>query len=225
MINHLAEVTEEENYSTSSMAYNIIKINCNSLAAYRKMIKFMKENNIYHSYQPQDERPYRVVIKHVHHTVDLKDIIDELSGVGHKARNIIDSKHCQMKEPLNLFFVDLEPADNNKEVYKIRALQNKMIEIEPPNKPKHIIHCTRCQLYGHSKTYCNRPYLCVKCGEQHNSKTCKKSKDTPAKCGLCGGAHTANYKGVVSVEEHIPQTTKEWSLRRSTYRKLQMSGL
>jgi hypothetical protein len=37
---------------------------------------------------------------------------------------------------------------------------------------------------------------------------CKKSKNTPAKCGLCGGAHTANYKGVVCVEEHIPQTTK-----------------
>jgi hypothetical protein len=27
--------------------------------------------------------------------------------------------------------------------------------------------------------------------------------------GLCGGAHTANYKGVVPVEEHIPQTTKD----------------
>jgi hypothetical protein len=27
------------------------------------------------------------------------------------------------------------------------------------------------------------------------------------------------------VEEHIPQTTKEWSLWRSTYRKLQRSGL
>jgi hypothetical protein len=77
----------------------------------------MKENNIiYHSYQPKDERPYRVVIKHVHHTVDLKDIFDELSGLGHKVRNIINAKHRQMKEPLNLFFIDLESADNNKEV-------------------------------------------------------------------------------------------------------------
>jgi hypothetical protein len=44
-------------------------------------------------------------------------------------------------------------------------------------------------------------------------------------CGLCGGAHTANYKGVVSVEKHIPQTTKAWSLWRGTYRKLQRRGL
>jgi hypothetical protein len=117
-----------------------------------------------------------------------------LSELGHKVRNIINAKHRQTKEPLNLFFVDLEPADNNKEVYKIRSLQNKIIEIEPPNKSKHIIQCTRCQLYGHSKAYCNRPYLCVKCGGQHNTTTCK-SNDTPAKCGLCGGPHPANYKG------------------------------
>jgi hypothetical protein len=184
MINHLAEVTEEENDSTRSMANNIIKINCNSPETYRKMIKFMKENIIYHSHQPKDERPYRVVIKHLHHTVDLKDIIDELSELRHKVINIINAKHPRTKEPLNLFFIDLEPADNNKEVYKIRALQNKIIEIEPPNEPKHIIHCTRCQLYGRSKTYCNRPYLCIECRGQHNSTTCTNSKNILAKCGL-----------------------------------------
>ena len=196
MINHLAEVAEEESYSTRSMANNIIKINCNTPETYRKMIRLMKENNIvYHSYQLKDERSYRIVIKHLHHTVELKDIAAELADLGHKVRNIINAKHRQTKEPLNLFFVDLEPAENNKEVYKIRSLQNKIIEIEPPNKSKHMIQCTRCQLYGHSKTYCNRPYLCVKCGGQHNTTTCKKSKDTPATCGLCGGPHPASYKG------------------------------
>jgi hypothetical protein len=122
MINHLAEVTEDNNYSTRSMADNIIKINCNSLEAYRKIIKFLKENNIYLSYEPKDRRHYRVVIKLLHHTVDLKDIIDELSGLGHKVRNIISAKHRQTKKPLNLVFIDLEPAGNNKEVYKIRPL-------------------------------------------------------------------------------------------------------
>jgi hypothetical protein len=116
VINHLAEVTEEENYSTRSMSHNIIKINCNSPETYSKMIKVIEENNIiYHSYQPKDERPSRVVIKHLHHTVDLKDIIDKLSALGHKVRNIINAKHHQTKEPLSLLFVDLEPADNKKE--------------------------------------------------------------------------------------------------------------
>jgi hypothetical protein len=43
-----------------------------------------------------------------------------------------------------------------------------------------------CQQYCHSKSYCNKPYLCVKCRASHN---------TPAKCALCEGDHPANYKG------------------------------
>jgi hypothetical protein len=46
MIKHIAEVAEEETYSTKSMANNIIKINCNSPDTYRKLISFMKDRNI-----------------------------------------------------------------------------------------------------------------------------------------------------------------------------------
>jgi hypothetical protein len=54
---------------------NTIKINCHSAEMYRKMIAFMKEKNIiYHSYQPKNERPYKIVIKHLHHSVKLEDI-------------------------------------------------------------------------------------------------------------------------------------------------------
>ena len=52
----------------------------------------------------------------------------------------------------------------------------------------------RCQLYGHTKSYCNRPYVCVKCGGQHSTDNCKKSKTTPT-FALCAGGHPAKYKG------------------------------
>ena len=95
-----------------------------------------------------------------------------------------------------MFFVDLEPAANNKDIYNITALQNKIIQIEPPRvNKKNIPQCTRCQQYGHTRTYCNKPFACVKCGGPHNTKDCSKRKDTPAKCALCGGNHPANYKG------------------------------
>lgn len=53
----------------------------------------------------------------------------------------------------------------------------------------------RCQQYGHSRTYCNKPYVCVKCGGSHNTAACKTNKETSAGCALCDGAHLANYKG------------------------------
>jgi hypothetical protein len=74
-----------------------------------------------------------------------------------------------------LFFVDLELAENKKEIYNIKALQNKFIQIEPPRvKKNNITQCTRCQQYGYTKSYCNKPFLCVKCSGSHNCEECKK---------------------------------------------------
>jgi hypothetical protein len=52
----------------------------------------------------------------------------------------------------------------------------------------------------------------VKCGKQHDTKTCTKPNDTPATCALCKGNHPANYKGCSVYREllnaknkHIPR--------------------
>ena len=112
----------------------------------------------------------------------------------------------------NLFFVDLEPADNNKDVYNITALQNKIILIEPQRvNKKHVPQCVRFQQHGHTRTYCNKTYACVKCGGSHNSSERVKQKTT-AKCVLCGGNHPANYKGC----EHYHNTIKGNNPHRTT---------
>jgi hypothetical protein len=136
-----------------------------------------------------------VVIKHLHHTTDTKEIENQLTQTGHKVRNVINGRHRATKQPLNLFFVDLEPASNNREVYNIHMIQNKTVVTEPPRMKKGIIQCTRCQQYRHTKTYCNRHFVCVKYGGPHSIASCKKPNNTPAKCALCDGPHPANYKG------------------------------
>ena len=94
-----------------------------------------------------------MVLKYLHHSTDIQDIRQELLEVGHVARNIVNVHHRQTKEPLNLFFVDLEPANNNKDIYNITAIQNKIILIEPPRvNKKHVPRCVRCQQYGHTRT-------------------------------------------------------------------------
>jgi len=183
--------------SHKSLTNNIIKLACSTSDTYRAIIKHCKEQNIYyHTYQLKEDRAFRLVIKHLHHTTDLDDIKNELRILGHEVRNIINVTHRQTKEPLNIFFVDLEPAKNNKDIYEVMAIQNKIIHIEPPRSTKpHIPHCVRCQQYGHTRKYCNKPFNCVKCGGHHNSAPCTKPRDSPAKCALCGGPDPANYEG------------------------------
>ena len=136
-----------------------------------------------------------MVLKHLHRTADTEDIKKELLELGHVVRNIINITHRQTKEPLNLFYKYLEPANNNKDINSLTAIQNKIIYFEPPRTSKHHIpQCTGCQKYGHTQKYCNKPYACIKCGGHHNSAACTKPRDTPAKWSLCGGAHPENYK-------------------------------
>jgi len=116
---------------------NVIKINCVTPETYRTLIRYLKENNIYyHTYQLKEERACRIVIKYLHHSTDIEEIRQELLELGHKTQNILNAQHRITKKPLNLFFIDLEPAENNKELYEITALQNKIIQIEPPQAKK-----------------------------------------------------------------------------------------
>lgn len=209
MVTNLASVAEEETYFTKALPNNTIKINPQTPDTYRKLIHHIREEKIvHHTYQIKQERAYRIVIRDLHHSIPLSDITEELEKKGHKVRNIINVRHRMSKEPLPMFFVDLEPQNNNKEIFNLQLLQNCKIRIEPPRNKSNIVQCTRCQDYGHSKTYCTKPYNCVKCGGPHDTKTCKKSRNTPATCTLCGGDHPANDKGCTVYRDLVNSRNK-----------------
>jgi hypothetical protein len=130
------------------------------------------------------------------HTIPPNEIQPELETFGHKVRNVLNIRHRVTKEPLPLYVIDLKPQDN-KSIYNLQLLCNMKIAVEAPRKKNHIVQCTRCQSYGHTKTYCSRPYVCVKSGGEHNTTLCTKDPTAPATCALCGGDHPASYEGYV----------------------------
>ena len=196
MIKSLTEVAAEEQFLTKSLANNVIKLVCTTPETYRAIIKHCKEQNIYyHTYQLKEDRAFQVVIKHLHHTTDLDDIKNELQNLGHDMRNIINVKHRQIKEPLNTFFIDLEPAKNNKDIYEVKAIQNKLIQIEPPRSTKpHIPQCIRCQQYGQTVNIVTN-HLTVSNAEDITTALHALSPAIP-------------QQNVPCVEDHTRQTTK-----------------
>nr|CAI5855579.1 unnamed protein product [Callosobruchus analis] len=153
------------------------------------MVREFRESNVFHhTYQLKEERAYRIAIKCLHHSTSTEDIKEELSKLGHRVTNIVNVQHRITIESLNLFFIDLEPSETNKDVYNKRALNNKSHHRTPRLNRNNIVQCKRCQQYGHSKNFCNKPYACVKRGGSHRTSVCKKSKETPARCALCAKA-------------------------------------
>lgn len=196
MIQTFKSVITTDDFSYKCVNHNSVKILPKSADIYRILVRKLNEGNVsFHTYQLKQDRAYRVVLKQMHYSVDKNDLKDALSQLGHNVRNVTNVLHSSTKQPLSMFFIDLEPSSNNKDIFNIQYLLHAKIMFEPPYKKKDIVQCKRCQQYGHTKTYCRHPFRCVKCGKEHDTTKCTKENSTPAVCALCGGDHPANYKG------------------------------
>ena len=106
----------------------------------------------------KSERAFRVVLRGLHSSEDTSCIAEDLMRLGHSVRQIVNVRHRTTKEALPLFYIDLEPNHNNKEIYKIKTINYTKVSFEAPYKKKEVLQCKRCQRFGHSKNQCNRPF-------------------------------------------------------------------
>lgn len=185
-----------DNFFVKSNANNL-KIQTQNSDSYKATVKFLKEKDFeFHTFQAHEEKSFRVVIRNIHPTTSLVEIGIAINEIGpFSVRNVSNVINKTTKNKLPIFFIDLEPAEINKEIIHITSLLNTKVKIEEPHKKRTILQCINCQQYGHSKSYCAHHPKCVKCAANHPTSICTKSKDEPPSCALCGGNHTANYRG------------------------------
>jgi hypothetical protein len=91
----------------------------------------------------------------MHYSTNPDDIKVGIEMLGHKVENIWNIKQFWTKLPLSMFFVDLKPAPNNKDIFDVEFLQQCKITFEPPRHKREIAQCSNCQCYGHTKNYCH----------------------------------------------------------------------
>jgi len=84
MVSYLTATLEEEQYYCKALTDETIKINVSTSDSYRSLIKRLHADNvIHHTYQPRGERAYRVVLRHLHHSIHPDIIKGELEDLGH----------------------------------------------------------------------------------------------------------------------------------------------
>ena len=176
--------------------------------AYRTLIHFLKEHKAeYHTYQLKDDKPTRVVIRNLHPTTSTELIKSELESRLFEVRQVTNVLHKINKNPLPLFFVDLEPTIQSNDIYNLTSLIHTKIKVEEPYKSKTISQCINCQEYAHTKSYCGYPARYVRCGALHSLSACPNPRDAAPRCALCSGDHPSNYKGC-SVYKDLQQRNK-----------------
>jgi len=104
---------------------------------------------------------------------------EELEVRLYEVRQVTNVLHKVNKNPLLLFFVDLEPTPKSNKIFKMPSLHHCKIKIEEPYKPKTTSQCFNCQQYGHTRTYGGYLPRYVRCGADHQSTACANPRDAP----------------------------------------------
>lgn len=178
------------------------KITCSDSNSYAKLRLYLTENQHKinsHTFQHKNDRGFRAVIRQLHKSTPLTWIRDKLNELGYKLRFLDTIKNQHNGKALNLFELELEKCDDShiQSLLQLKRIGNQQVSVEElirRNTPQ----CHRCQQFGHTKNYCLRPFICVKCAGSHPSTSCTKSKNVEPKCANCNGKHTANYRGCLT---------------------------
>ncbi len=231
MLKDISSIIPTDAYTAKSLLNGNVCVNTFTADNYRTLVSSLRNKSTsFYTYQFKSERAFKVVIRNLHHSINTADIQDALTEAGFSVRNVANIKQWKTKEALPLFFVDLDPTENCKEIYNLKTLLHTVIKVGTP-KPKHdIVQCKCCQRYGHTHSYCTLPMICVRCGENHDSRSCNRNKELPPVCALCSGDHTANYRGcpvyrkitakpakAVNLKLNRPSTTSENATTATSY--------
>ncbi|KAL4136311.1 hypothetical protein QTP88_007859 [Uroleucon formosanum] len=120
-----------------------LKVQTSNPEAYRTLVHYLRnEKAEFHTFQLKEDKPMRIVIRNLHPSTSTEMIKNELE---HRLYEVRQVTQVISKIPLPLFFVDLEPTDHSKEIFKLESILRTKIKIEEPHKPKII---SQCALYS-----------------------------------------------------------------------------
>lgn len=184
---------------------------------FRKITHLLDERKFsFHTYTLPEDKPLRVVIRGLNADFTCSEIKEELLKLKFEVDTINQLINSKTKKPMLLFALTLKKSEQNKGIYNIRYLLHQRITVEQQNKPRGILQCHRCQLFGHSAINCRAPPVCVKCAGPHITKECPHGDkiETPI-CNNCGGNHPASYRGCLknpnntSINKNLKSTSKK----------------
>jgi hypothetical protein len=123
----LLDQTSHQQYVITALANNQVRVQPTTADSYRSITHILTAKGTeFHTFKPKEERNYRVVLKHMHYSINPDVIKAEIEKHGHKVANIWTIKQFRTKLPLSMFFVDLKPASNNKDIFDVEYLLKKL---------------------------------------------------------------------------------------------------
>ncbi|ENN80821.1 hypothetical protein YQE_02764, partial [Dendroctonus ponderosae] len=141
----------------------------------------------YHTYQLEEEKQLRLVIRGVIESWSDGKIRDELIALGFHPTTI----------PIAVVLVLLPKSE--KAIFDVRSLGNLRVRVESQHAKSQLTQCFRCQLYGHVQSKYTAAAKCVTCAAAHESRECPVPRERAAR---------QEYPPIVPTDETDDMTAK-----------------
>lgn len=151
----------------------------------RKVLDALKEG--YHTFQLQEEKELKVVLRGVPECIDEDEIENDLAAQGFKFNNVKRLGNKDRKFPLVL--VNAPKNEEGKKLFEVNKVCQVKVATEPKRRSSRTQQCFRCQKHGHVQFRCTAEYRCCKCAASHPSWNCNLPKESTPKCVNCNGPH------------------------------------
>lgn len=93
---------------------------------FRAITHFLKESEAqYNTYQPREEKPFRIVICNLHPSTPTIDLGITIEEIGYSERQVANVIHKNTKNKITIFFFDLEPAEINNDIFNLTSYKSK----------------------------------------------------------------------------------------------------
>lgn len=104
MVADILKIIQKEDFAYKASRDGQIRLMIKNISSYRAVVKFLDETRkSFHTYQPKQERAYRVVLKGIHFTTPVSEIKSDIEQKGHKVRHISNIRNMKTKQPMPMF--------------------------------------------------------------------------------------------------------------------------
>lgn len=176
----------------ATFSNNSFRLQASDTDIFRDVQRTLAELNInFHTFSLPSERTLKVLLRGIPNFYSEDEVKTDLEILGFNVTLV--RQFLKEGRKLPMYMVTLPCNSDSKEIFNLDSLFYVRIKVEP-YKTSGPSQCFACQGFGHSSSHCNHTARCVKCGDNHTTKSCQKTPDQPPRCCNCNGEHTANYR-------------------------------
>lgn len=176
-----------------------IKVFAHNKSTYQDLLETFKKSRLqYFTYAEKHRivKTNKFILKGIELSEDIRTVTEAFQGIP----GVKDVRRLRRTDEMGIHYdipeilITTTPEVKINQIKAVRAVNSVLFRVSPYKDVKELPQCHNCQEFGHTKRYCGKRNVCVRCSGNHLITECPRTTES-IKCSNCHGDHVASYRG------------------------------